>query len=169
MYCRVPIMAKLGSPLPIATSLSRAVAHAESSDQRSRRISKTIERALKGNLPIAIEQAHQQAVTDVVAYLSVLQTEILQRRKQLSLIVNNLCIIGQILRLIPVPAGSAIPAPTTADGQIISLLHKRLRRLGGDRLTADMVGRVERLSDQIDQLNQVLETEFKTLSGIIHR
>ena len=162
-------MAKLGSAHPIAASLARAVAHAEATDQRSRKISKTIERAVKGNLPTAIEQSHQQAVADVVAYLSVLQTEIVQRRKQLNLIVNDLRTIGQILRLVPVPAGHAIPAPTTGDGQVVSLLHKRLRRYGGDRLTADMAGRVERLSDQIDQLNQILETEFKALSAIIDR
>ncbi len=124
---------------------------------------------MKGILPTAIEQANQQAVADVVAYLSVLQTEIVQRRKQLNLIVTDLRTIGQILRLIPVPAGGAIPAPMTADGQVVSLLHKRLRRQGGDRLTADMAGRVERLSDQVDQLNQILETEFNALAGIVDR
>jgi hypothetical protein len=163
-------MAKLGSPLPLATTLTNAFAHAEATDQRSRKILKTIERAMKGNLPVAIEQSHQQAVSDVAAYLSLLQTEIGQRQKQLNLIVNDLRSVGQILRLVPVPAGSAIPSRTSADGQVVSLLHKRLRRrLGGDRLTADMAGRVERLSDQIDQLNQIIETEFKALSDIIHR
>jgi hypothetical protein len=162
-------MAKLGSPLPLATTLTNAFAHAEATDQRSRKILKTIERAMKGNLPVAIEQSHQQAVSDVAAYLSLLQTEIGQRQKQLNLIVNDLRSVGQILRLVPVPAGSAIPSRTSADGQVVSLLHKRLRRHGGDRLTADMAGRVERLSDQIDQLNQIIETEFKALSDIIHR
>jgi hypothetical protein len=162
-------MTKLGSPLPLATTLTRAVSHAESTDQRSRKISKAIGRAVQGNMPVAMEQSHQQAVSDVVAYLSLLQTEIGQRRKQLSLIANDLRIVGQILRLIPVPAGGVVPAKTIGDGQVVSLLHKRLRRYGGDRLTADMAGRVERLSGQIDQLNQILETEFKALSAIVDR
>lgn len=164
-----PNMTKLGSPLPLATTLTRAVSHAESTDQRSRKISKAIGRVVQGNMPVAMEQSHQQAVSDVVAYLSLLQTEIGQRRKQLSLIVNDLRTIGQILRLIPVPAGGVVPAKTIGDGQVVSLLHKRLRRYGGDRLTADMAGRVERLSGQIDQLNQILETEFKALSAIVDR
>ena len=162
-------MTKLGSPLPLATTLTRAFSHAESTDQQSRKIQKTIERVVKADLPVAIEQSHQQAVADVVAYLSLVQTEIGQRRKQLTLIVNDLRTVGQILRLVPVPAGGVIPSRTTGNGQIVSLLHKRLRRYGGDRLTADMAGRVERLSGQIDQLNQIIETEFKALSDIIHR
>jgi hypothetical protein len=162
-------MTKLGSPLPVATTLTRAVSHAESTDQRSRKIAKAIGRVLQGNMPVATEQSHQQAVSDVVAYLSLLQTEIGQRRKQLSLIVNDLRTVGQILRLIPVPAGGVVPSKTIGDGQVVSLLHKRLRRYGGDRLTADMAGRVERLSGQIDQLNQILETEFKALSAIVDR
>lgn len=166
---RVSDMTKLGSPLPLATTLTRAVAHAESTDQRSRKILKMVEQAVKGNVPVAVEQSHQQAVSDVVAYLSLLQAEIGQRRKQLSLIVNDLLTVGQILRLVPVPTGAAIPSPTTGNGQVISLLHKRLRRYGGDRLTADMSGRAERLSGQIDQLNQIIETEFKALSDIVDR
>lgn len=162
-------MSKLGSPLPLATTLTRAVSHAESSDQRSRKILKTIERALKNNSPVVIEQSHQQAVSDVVTYLSLLQTEIGQRRKQLDLIVNQLRTVGQILRLVPVPTGAVVPARMSGDGQVVSLLHKRLRRYGGDRLTADMAGRVERLSGQIDQLNQIIETEFKALSDILDR
>jgi hypothetical protein len=164
-----PNMSKLGSPLPLATALTRAVSHAESTDRRSRKILKTIGRVVQGNMPVATEQSHQQAVSDVVAYVSLLQTEIGQRRKQLNLIVNDLRTIGQILHLIPVPAGGVIPSPTTGNGQVVSLLHKRLRRYGGDRLTADMAGRVERLSGQIDQLNQIIETEFKALSDIIDR
>lgn len=160
-------MTKLGSPLPLATTLTRAFSHAEATDQRSRKILKTIERSAKGNLPVAIEQSHQQAVSDVVAYLSLLQTEIGQRREQLKLIVTNLRTVAQILRLAPVPADGVVPYRMTDN--VVSLLHKRLRRLGGDRLTADMVGRVERLSGQIDQLNQIIETEFKALSDIIHR
>jgi hypothetical protein len=162
-------MAKLGSPLPLATALARAVSHAESTDQRSRKILKTIERAMKGNSPVATEQSHQQAVSDVATYLSLVQTEIGQRRKQLNLIVNDLRAIGQILRLIPVPAGGMVPSRISGHGNVVSLLHKRLRRHGGDRLSADMVGRVERLSGQIDQLNQILATEFKALSDIIDR
>jgi hypothetical protein len=83
--------------------------------------------------------------------------------------VNDLRTVGQILRLIPAPANGAVPAKTIGDGQVVSLLHKRLRRYGGDRSTADMAGRVERLSGQIDQLNQILETEFKALSAIVDR
>jgi hypothetical protein len=162
-------MSKLGSPLPLATTLTRAVSHAETTDERSRKILKTVERAVKGGSPVAIEQPHQQAVADVVANLALLHAEIGQRRNQLNLVATDLRTIGQILRLVPVPAGGVVPLRTTGNGQVVSLLHKRLRRYGGDRLTADMAGRVERLSDQIDQLNQILETEFKALSEIIHR
>lgn len=161
-------MTKLGSPLLLAAALSRAVSHAESTDQRSREILKTIERVVKGNLAFVVEQPHQQAVSDAVAHLSLLQTEVGQRRKQLNLIVKELHKVEQILRLATAPGGAA-SFRTSDDGKVVSLLHRRLRRHGGDRLIADMVGRIERLSDEIDLLNQTIEAEFNTLSDIIHR
>ena len=162
-------MTELGSSRSLAATLAHAVSHAESTDQRSLDLSKMIGRLATGRLPFASEQSHQQAVSDVVAYLSLLQTEVGQRRKQLNLISKELRTVGQILRLAPAPADGVVPSRTTGNGQVVSLLHKRLRRYGGDRLTADMAARVERLSDQIDQLNQIIETEFKALSDIIDR
>jgi hypothetical protein len=162
-------MTEPGSSRPLAATLARAVSHAEATEQRTREIAKAIERLVKGKLPFAIEQSHQQAVSDVVAYLSVLQTEVEQRRKQLNLIWNDLRIVGRILRLAEAPAFGAVAAEIPDNGNVVSLLRKRMRRHGADRLTADLAARVERLSGQIDQLNQIIEMEFKALSGIIDR
>ena len=69
-------------------------------------------------------------------------------RSSWTLIVNDLRVVGQILHLVPVPARGVVATRTTSDGKVVSLLHKRLRRYGGDRLTADMAAGVERLSGQ---------------------
>jgi hypothetical protein len=162
-------MSKLGSPIPLAATLARAVSHAETTNQRSREMLKTIERLVNGNSPFAVEQSHQQAVSEAVTRLSVLQAEVTQRRKQLNLVLKDLHTVGQILRLVAAPAAGAAPTHASGIGAVVSLLHKRLRREGGDRLTADMSARVERLSDEIDLLNQSIETEFKALSDIVDR
>ncbi|HWA50734.1 MAG TPA: hypothetical protein VG742_20865 [Dongiaceae bacterium] len=162
-------MSKVGSPVPLSTAFARAVSHAESADQRSDEVAKTVQRLVQGNQPFAIEQSHQQAVSDAVTHLSVLQTELGRRRRQLYLVLADLQQVGLILQLTTHPAKPKREVYKAEDGNVVSLLHRRLRRHGGDRLTADMAGRVERLSDEIDLLNQTIETEFKALSDIIHR
>lgn len=162
-------MSKLGSPIPLSATFARAVSHAESADQRSDEISKTVQRLVKGNLPFSVEQSHQQAVSDAVTHLSVLQAELGRRRRQLYLVLADLQHVGQILQLAETPAKRKRGPCNAEDGNVVSLLHKRLRRHGGDRLTADMAARVERLSDEIDLLNQTIEVEFKTLNDIVQR
>lgn len=162
-------MSKPGSSIPLAATFARAVSHAEAADQRSGEIAKTIERLVTGDLPFAVEQSFQQAVSDAVTHLSVLQAELGRRRRQLYLVVADLQIIGEMLRLMAPSATVKAADCAGEEGNVVSLLYRRLRRQGGDALTADMAGRVERLSDEIDQINQTIETEFKALSEIIHR